>query len=474
MKEYVHKHWRVIMVLLAVKFFILSYLVMATAHAYIPDNYTQLFPTLESTGYITDWNYGSNPSGFAGTRIYFLGTTPVLDTNKPVLQNFASSNGGSLNFVKNNIPTVCGIWALCGDMSALATTTGYYAIAYGTGADYSPDYDNNPVYYYIAYISGGTVYSEIPQVNCDNPTTRLLNFTPLDNSLATSSEPVQFTLNACVDEADIGTIKGVNISLHNIDQNVLFIDFLSDNDIWFIDDRDIQTSGLYTFSTSTVLDDGNYRIEACIARSYFWGFFANPFSNITDCQSHQFIVGTSTFIGNISQNAWTETQDYLSGKASTSTLAMAKTCNPLSGDFSVIDCLAFLLVPDGQATKSTLDNLKTTFLTRAPWGYLTRFVSILTSSATTTLPVFTAQVQIGAGDDMTPEITELTFDMGDMIGGGGALLDSIRDPINNKSVRDIFEPIVQLAIALAVMMTIIWDIARMNSEGESRKATKTS
>ncbi len=302
-----------------------------------------------------------------------------------------------------------------------------------------------------------------------NPETRIIDFDPQDG--ATTTSPVSFALSACINADDIGTIKGVNITLHNIDQNVLLLGSFSPNDIILLDDENVQTPGLYNFSTSTVIGDGNYRIEACVERSYFFGFIINPLSSVSDCVSHQFIVGTSTFIGNISQRIYGDTNDFFAALTATSSEALAATCNPIGGNFGVRECSAFLFIPDAAGLNATMEDARTGILSRVPWGYFTRVVTILNTTSTTTLPSWTASIQVGPGS-LTPEITTITIDPGDMLAGGATLLESVHDPITNKSPRDVFYPMVQLTVALAVLMTIIADLTRAHhaeSEGRSGK-----
>jgi len=301
-----------------------------------------------------------------------------------------------------------------------------------------------------------------------DPRTRILDFTPLDNS--TTSSPVNFSLNACVNQDDLGTIKGVNITLHNIDQNVLLVSSFSPNDIELVDE-DIETGGLYTFATTTTLGDGNYRIKACITRSYL-GFAIGLFSPISDCQSHQFVVGEETFIGSISQRIWGDTNAILNGTGATSTQALANTCNPLGGNFDIIQCATFLTIPDSASLSQTMEDAREGILTRVPWGYFTRTVSILNNPATTTIQAWTASIQVGAGNDLTPEITTITIDPSDMLAGGASLLESVHDPITNKSPRDVFYPMVQLTIALSVIMTILADLAQSHNHANNQEGRK--
>ncbi len=333
-----------------------------------------------------------------------------------------------------------------------------------TGTD-TPALPNNS----ITYATSTTCTSD--------PSTRIISFTPENN--ATTTNPVPFEVRACVNSDDLSTIEGVQIRLHNIDQNVLFLGSLSPSDIVLLD-TGVDTGGDFEFSTSTTLGEGNYRIEACINRTYFgygagslfgYAFALNPFADIHNCQSHQFIVGTSTFIGNISQRIWGETNSALNGLSATSSEALARTCNPLGSSFDIRQCLAFLFIPDGQSLTSAFEDAKTGILTRMPWGYLTRFIVILSATSTSPLPSFTTVVQVGAGGDLTPATTSITMDMNDMITGGASVLDSIHDPIQGKSMRDVMYPIIQLIVALAVIITIIADIVKMSKSNSQHNVS---
>lgn len=318
--------------------------------------------------------------------------------------------------------------------------------------------ENTPKTYQNAAHNAGYSYLTTdpippPPPSCSAPLTSCItSFTPLDNSTTTS--PVTFTLDAYIDPNDLGTFTGVYLYLHNIDQNVLLLSAWSPSDILLVNEQ-ATTSGAFHFATTTTIGDGNYRLQAKLTHSTLG--FSNPFSSANQDISHQFIVGQATFIGNISQNSFSELQQFYATSTATSTAALASSCNPLS-NFDVRNCLTFLIVPGGDYLNQSVQDLQTGVLNRPPWGYLTRLYSIWNSTATTSLPSFTAHVQIGPGDDMTPDTTTLTFNIGDMVTGGSAILQSITDPINGMTARDVFQPLVQLSVALAVIMTIINDL----------------
>lgn len=325
----------------------------------------------------------------------------------------------------------------------------------------------------------GGIAFEICLDTCDNfftessnTNTRIISLSPANNATVTS--PVNFALHAYINPDDLTTIKGIRITLHNIDQNVLLLGDFSPSDIYLFEGN-ATTSGDFLFNQTVPLGDGNYRIEACLERTYFFGWVLNPFAPLSDCQNHQFIVGTSTFIGGISQTMFGQTNDFFEGLTATSSEALASTCNPLT-NFDIRQCSAYLFIPDGAGLKNTMDQARQGILSRVPWGYLSRMVSIFQNSATSSLPAFTATLRTGPGSDMTPDETSITIDIGDMIAGGGALLDSIEDPIHGKTARDIFEPIVKLGISIIVLFTIAMDLmgSHKHADGDSRQKTKLS
>jgi len=339
------------------------------------------------------------------------------------------------------------------------TTNGFGAVAIGTTNAQNVFVDN-----FVFRTEG-----DVPTPPPFDESTRIIDFNPQDG--ATTTSPVTFSLEAYVNENDIGTVSTIQITLENIDQNVLLLGFLSPSQIMLVDEN-IESGGFFNYSTTTVvLGDGNYRVEACIKRTFFGGLFGgffesslvNLFSDVSDCQSHQFVVGTSTFIGNISQNLWGDTNAFLEGLTATSSEALASTCNPLNLNFDIRQCIVFLTVPDANSLAEVIGLAREGILTRWPWGYGTRFIQILTNSPTSTLPVVVVPILTNTGNDTT-----LTFDFGDMVAGGGALLDSVSDPVYGKNVRDVFEPFIILFISLLVVIIIVNDLMRIGRDRDSK------
>lgn len=283
--------------------------------------------------------------------------------------------------------------------------------------------------------------------------TRIVDFTPHDGDIFASGTPVSFSLTVNINPDDISATYGVGIriTLHNIDQNALVSSFSSDDIVLYNDVT--YTAGTFYYATSTTIKSGNYRVQATIDKSYLYGILQNPLANVSDSKSHQFIVGSSTFIGAISQNSYSELQTILGNKIATSTESLAKTCNPFSGEWDSISCLSFLFVPSADQLQATIVNLSEQINNRVPIGYVTRFIAILTGKGTTTLPSFT--VHAFTGTNMS---TTLTFNPQDMVSGAGTILDTISGPNTGKTLKDVTQPMVQLLVAIAVIFTIFNDL----------------
>jgi hypothetical protein len=314
------------------------------------------------------------------------------------------------------------------------------------------------------YFSSSTITPPPASTTPINTTTRIVDFAPADGATL-PADPVTFSLHGYVSPDDIGTFIGVRFSLEKIDQNVLLFTSFSPASSFLLDGFDATTSGDFFFTSEPqALAQGNYMVSATLERSYFGGWVVNPFSPITETLTHQFVVGSSTFIGNLQQEAFRQAQDYFASSTATSTLATAGDCNPLK--FSTLDCLAYLFVPSRADMQNTILGLKDNILTRVPWGYVTRFATILSSGATSALPSFEVSLHLGPGSGVAATDT-LAFDPGDMLAGGALLAGSITDVTYGKTAREITEPFVQGGIALLVLFIIVGDILGGTMAGDS-------
>ncbi len=197
-----------------------------------------------------------------------------------------------------------------------------------------------------------------------NGQTQVTSFSPADGT-TTPSTTVTFTYQAYVASGDIGFWSGKQMIFYVQGQPVGWSQY-------FLDKVQATTTGYFNYSTTTVMAPGNYILNACIETSYLGGivggfdelnFWNNP------CQYHQFVVGTSTFVGNLFQNGITSVQGQLNNiTATSSTVTLGAYCNPFSG-FDIVQCFYALLIPTSAQMQSTMNSFYSDFLTRMPWGY---------------------------------------------------------------------------------------------------------
>lgn len=301
--------------------------------------------------------------------------------------------------------------------------------------------------------------------------TRIIELLPADigTTTATTTSPVTFHLHAYLNPEDMTEPYGIEVSIENIDQNTIFREFSEDD--FYLFRGNATTSGDFYYTATSTLSDGNYRIKACLTGQ--WYYFPNLFADFNQCVSNQFIVGEASFIGNISQTLYADTQAFFDEFGATSTAALANTCNPIGGNFNIATCMAWAFIPDAQRLRDDMEETRDELLTKAPWGYLNRVYTIFTSPATSTLPTFIATIPGGPGSG-TIQTEQISFDMQDMIVGAGALVNSIEDPYHGKTARDIMEPFIKLVIALGVILTIVADLTKMYNHAEATSGRRQS
>jgi len=138
----------------------------------------------------------------------------------------------------------------------------------------------------------------------------------------------------------------------------------------------------------------------------------------------------------------------------TSTLPFSLDCNILH-DFSIQACVVSLFVPSHDDLNATINQAQTMLLQKWPWGYVTRFATILTTSSTSTLPTLNVALPSGLpGGGQSVNLTpwdELTT-------GTSMLATAQAAGSNPQIIRQVFEPgwdfLVYFLFAGAVFMRI--------------------
>lgn len=377
-------------------------------------------------------------------------------------------------------------------MASSTYETGTFCFSSGSPCSGTTTWEINPVANKILSINGVST-------GASSTITHITLITPADNnattSLATTSFMVGYYINtastspAYIPTSLVYTIKyqtpaswsyGTYTGAHTstVTRTVSGVNLDLDNT-----GLDIQNillpAGAYTWSASLVSTSSGMTASTC-----FGGVFCSWYG-----QDPQFTVGTTTLFQSETRTFYIGNSGYYTGTStasSTPTGDAVTFCEGYSGTDVIVKTLCiipnvitgalrWMFIPDTVAVMGNLatiqgdiTNMKNIF----PLGYVQRLSDIFsaTTTSTSSLPVVTAVFQIGGNADMST--TSLTFDFGDMIAGGGTLLQSIHDPINNKTPRDVFEPLVQLSLALTIMLTILSDIMGTHKHQQDTASNK--
>lgn len=227
------------------------------------------------------------------------------------------------------------------------------------------------------------------------------------------------------------------------------------------------------FSVSALMDSnlatGYYTLTTSIIKpSSFFGLssiFGIGFGeDIIVATTTQFTAGVPSAGQTALNEIYNATKAGVAGLTATSSAVSLDSCNLFT--FDIGTCLAVLFLPSASDMQNTIQFAKDNILSRAPWGYATRMVAILTNNATTTistaLPTWTVTFPSIQGVSGSPLAgTSIVFDMQDMLNQGSTTLNGITDPISGKSVREIVEPYILLFIAISALIIMFHDVMGM-------------
>jgi hypothetical protein len=152
-------------------------------------------------------------------------------------------------------------------------------------------------------------------------------------------------------------------------------------------------SGLNTLSTTTEFMAvghwlGTYSVDSPTFLSQLW-LIGSLFSPSVLAQAKtDFIVVISTGLDNAISKGGAAITTYLTTGTTTNSSGQnidVLDCNPGIG-FSLTACLVSIVIPDATSTSAFITGFQGTFLQRVPFGYVTRFVTILNTTATSSLP----------------------------------------------------------------------------------------
>lgn len=313
------------------------------------------------------------------------------------------------------------------DMSATSTTYGLLNYPQCGGSitiDY--DFDGYGASYYWLYNAREDIYLEwyfngtTGSIET-NTTTRIIELLP-EHGTTTASTTVEVKLNIYINEEDIGSFFGVKINLSTVDLNNFYfqnIAELNDPTDYIIDNIQATTTGNLTWTFTRELPEGNYLVEAQLYKSYFWGVLQNSLFPI-DNKSHSFTVIEGTKLGKIT----TGIIDIFGGMNSTTSSStieiLTSACSPFTTDistaflntnWSIIECLTYLIYPPKPLVKEKLMDIAENLTTKFPLGYVNDLYMILSTTSSSTLAVIDATMPsalgFGSGHRVVLDITHV-------------------------------------------------------------------
>lgn len=326
------------------------------------------------------------------------------------------------------------------------------------------------------FCAGGNAIYMVVNAGSSNTQTRIDTVSPYNGEIiATTSLPWNYTTTGYTNSGDFqdGERLRVYVNRNTDNQSVGALTAFNSafgNNTYI----PINADGTFSVSTTTINNTfgvdrvGKYQMTQEIQVPgigvHWWVFNFDITYNTLVATSTSFTVGTSTAIDNI-----------VDAQAAALEPLLTSTGNALQGcqfswynsaiDFSLgsnlMNCIAglsqYLFVPTNAQLQGAVEGIKNGALARAPWGYAVRIGQIFNASTTpTALPVWTAYVNTSATASTT-----FTFDMGDMLIGGAATLNSVTDPRSGKTLRDIAEPMVELFIAITFFIIVFHDLMAM-------------
>jgi len=174
-------------------------------------------------------------------------------------------------------------------------------------------------------------------------------------------------------------------------------------------------TGYETASSTTLLFNGsiphlnygeNYKVKFTLFGANYYNLFGPAW---TIEKTIYFSVGTTTESGFVEQSIASSTQARIDEQFFSSGYSR-EACTPLSGEFSIVDCILLLFIPDADYTAQKVGELTNTVTNSWPIGYITDFVQIISTTTVGTLIPIDAVIPAGipgAGSTVTLDLTNV-------------------------------------------------------------------
>ncbi len=367
-----------------------------------------MFVSPKSASAYSEWRWDStSDNGSSASYLFFTGIPNGNPPYATTTDAYANSNAyqirvagcGSVptSFIPNDSP--CAISSSNSSYNFItpesrivinwgdASTTGDY-IAYvghydsGTGG--SLDIEAQVSFHWDAPTKTPTFTGTTGLTN-----TRIESVTPISGSTIATSTTASFGAQVYVNDADFHSGQFVRISFQRNQDNQTSVSNPALVTTTF-DFPDLTASGFTTVSTTTNIQrTGAYTMKVDIRRRSIVNNVLD-FFGLGSIFDASVMVSTTTDFTVVQPTAYdnfiASTTDSISNFLASSTVSTAACTSFLS--FNFLDCMSLIFTWQDAPMKVQLDKLKTTLFAFAPWGYLTRTVTIISSTGSTSIPAF--------------------------------------------------------------------------------------
>jgi len=448
--------------------------------------------TDSSTAYTPMWNTGS--SGYWHLR-FITGSTVIAKSVIVASSDVSCTNTGlavvinGVGVVANSASSTATIdsdgrvacqWFFDGSGLSLSAGTYYFSGGvnsssdgtwYGAASGSASETGNGNLSgsSFTAYGSGG----ERAYVICNTAacsflpaadSTRIIATVPLNHAVVASSTSFAVNTTAAISSADYSSDLRVRIRVSNDARRITMLAnallafdsaFGTGSTQHAVDKTFLfsPVNGTYVYATTTELAQiGQYTYQAFVEKphDYFFGLNFGVYDTLA-ATTTKFLVATSTAYDALVTDNVSNFNALLN--------AETEKCIDIITTFKA--CIFSLIVPNDDDFNAVGQQIYDTFFTRVPFGYVTRFVSIMSSSTPIALPALSYSfgtsspavlVSLTASDPVT-------FNIFDNFG----VIQSIRsDQPEHKNIWEIVDPYWQMAVAFCVLFVIMEDLLGMS------------
>jgi len=315
-------------------------------------------------------------------------------------------------------------------------------------------------FYFFGYINDVGPYEEFQTFV---ETTRIIDVDPTDGETTATSTSFLLASNIFINENDYN--EDMFLRFRFIRQDNLQVAVANTEVLYTIIDVPIENDSYsYLSATSSVLEAGEYlytveiRNPSILNQILGWWNLSNLYDPGLIAQSKtSFIVVQRTIL-----------DQYIFDMASTTTALLGNpgifedigdNCNPISG-FDALACITALFIPNNTQIETAMNTAKSYVLTKAPVGYATRVVEIMTGGATSTLP--TISYTFGTGTALEGE--EMHFDFNDTLASANTILTDtlVSNQAEPMNVWEVFMQVWNIIVYGGLLLLIVSEVIGLN------------